>query len=94
MTATTNNPAIGIIAHWRDYLELCKPKVVALMVFTAIVGMLLADPGHVQLATLFFGTLGIGLVASSAAAINQAWQCFRSAGRRLFDRRHRHVHSD
>ena len=64
MTATTNNPAIGIIAHWRDYLELCKPKVVALMVFTAIVGMLLADPGHVQLATLFFGTLGIGLVAS------------------------------
>ena len=40
------------------------------MVFTAIVGMLLADPGHVQLTTLFFGTIGIGLVASSAAAIN------------------------
>ena len=70
MTAATNHSAIGIIAHWRDYLELCKPKVVALMVFTAIVGMLLADPGHVQLTTLFFGTIGIGLVASSAAAIN------------------------
>ena len=70
MTTTANNSALNIIMHWRDYLELCKPKVVALMVFTAIVGMLLADPGHVQLATLFFGTIGIGLVASSAAAIN------------------------
>jgi protoheme IX farnesyltransferase len=58
------------MGQWRDYLELCKPKVVALMVFTAIVGMLLADPANVNLLTLFYATIGIALVASSAAAIN------------------------
>jgi protoheme IX farnesyltransferase len=57
-------------AGWRDYLELCKPNVVALIVFTAIVGMLLAAPGMVPLDALVFGTLGIGLAAGSAAAIN------------------------
>ena len=55
---------------WRDYLELCKPKVVALIVFTAIVGMLLAVPGLPPLDAVFFGTLGIGLASGSAAAIN------------------------
>ena len=55
---------------WRDYLELCKPKVVALIVFTAIVGMLLAVPGLPPLDALIFGTLGIGLASGSAAAIN------------------------
>ncbi|WP_031433109.1 heme o synthase [Methylomarinum vadi] len=55
---------------WRNYLELCKPKVVALIVFTAIVGMLLAVPGVPPLDTFFFGTFGIALAASSAAAIN------------------------
>jgi protoheme IX farnesyltransferase len=55
---------------WRDYLELCKPNVVALIVFTAVVGMLLASPGMVPLDALVFGTLGIGLAAGSAAAIN------------------------
>lgn len=62
--------ALGPLSRWQDYLELCKPKVVALMVFTAIVGMLMADPGNVALATFIYATLGIGLVASSAAAIN------------------------
>tara|TARA_R110002049_G_scaffold252264_1_gene426987 strand:- start:119039 stop:119956 length:918 start_codon:yes stop_codon:yes gene_type:complete len=62
--------ALSPLSRWQDYLELCKPKVVALMVFTAIVGMLMADPGNVALATFIYGTLGIGLVASSAAAIN------------------------
>ena len=57
-------------AGWRDYAELCKPNVVALIVFTAIVGMLLAAPGMVPLDALVFGTLGIGLAAGSAAAIN------------------------
>jgi len=55
---------------WRDYLELCKPKVVALIVFTAIVGMLLAVPGLPPLDAVVFGTLGIGLASGSAAAIN------------------------
>lgn len=55
---------------WRSYLALCKPNVVALIVFTALVGMLLASPGMVPLDVLVFGTLGIGLAAGSAAAIN------------------------
>jgi len=60
----------GTVAHWRDYLALCKPKVVALIMFTAVVGMLLATPGMVPLQAFVFGTLGIGMAASSAAAIN------------------------
>lgn len=59
-----------MISHWRDYLELCKPRVVALIVFTAIVGMLLATTGAPPLYALVAGTAGIGLAASSAAAIN------------------------
>ena len=54
-----------------EYYELCKPRVVMLIVFTAIVGMFLATPGMVPWEALVFGTLGIGLAASSAAAINQ-----------------------
>ncbi len=54
-----------------DYYELCKPRVVMLIVFTAVVGMFLATPGMVPLDILFFGTLGIGLMAASAAAVNQ-----------------------
>lgn len=52
------------------YLELCKPRVVTLIVFTAIVGMFLAVPGWPPLNALLAGTVGIGLAASSAAAIN------------------------
>ena len=52
------------------YLELCKPKVVALIVFTAVVGMFLAVPGWPPLQEFIAGTLGIGLAAGSAAAIN------------------------
>jgi protoheme IX farnesyltransferase len=52
------------------YLELCKPRVVYLIVFTAVVGMFLAVPGWPPWNALIAGTLGIGLAASSAAAIN------------------------
>ncbi len=55
---------------WRNYIELCKPKVVTLIVFTAVVGMLLAVPGIPPLDTLIYSTLGIALAASSAAAVN------------------------
>ncbi|NDH68081.1 MAG: protoheme IX farnesyltransferase [Gammaproteobacteria bacterium] len=54
---------------WRDYWVLCKPKVVALMLVTVLVGMYLA-PGHVTLDLLLACLCGIGLVASAAAAIN------------------------
>lgn len=52
------------------YLELCKPRVVALMLLTSIVGMQLAAPGFVPWNILVFATLGIALAASSAAVIN------------------------
>jgi protoheme IX farnesyltransferase len=57
-------------SRWRDYLELTKPKVSLLIVFTAIVGMVLASPGMVPLPALIFGTLGIALASGSAAAFN------------------------
>ncbi|NNE59598.1 MAG: protoheme IX farnesyltransferase [Woeseia sp.] len=57
-------------AHWRDYYELTKPRVVTLIIFTAVVGMFLATPGWPGSMALIFGTLGIGLAASSAAVIN------------------------
>lgn len=58
--------------NWRDYYELCKPRVVALLVFTAVVGMILAaPPSDVPWNALIFGSAGIGLASGSAAAINQ-----------------------
>ena len=51
-------------AHWRDYLALTKPRVVALIVLTAVVGTLLATPGIPPLQALVFGNLGIALAAA------------------------------
>ncbi len=58
------------VASWRDYLEMCKPRVVLLMLLCAVAGMFLAVPGMVGLDVLVFGLVGIGLVAGSAAAVN------------------------
>ena len=56
---------------WRDYLELCKPRVVALMLLTALVGMFLSSPaGGLALTKILFSLLGIGCCAGSAAAVN------------------------
>ncbi|TAL65124.1 MAG: protoheme IX farnesyltransferase [Legionella sp.] len=55
---------------WRDYLELCKPRVVLLMLLTVLVGMYMAAPGWVDLSLLFSSLMGIGFCAGSAAAIN------------------------
>ena len=57
-------------AHWRLYLALTKPRVVALIVFTAIVGTLMSTPGMPPLSALLWGNLGIALASASAAAIN------------------------
>ncbi|MDB4490989.1 heme o synthase [Luminiphilus sp.] len=57
-------------ALWRDYLELTKPKVVALMILTAVIGMCMAVPGFVPWQPLILGNLGIALCAGAAAAIN------------------------
>ncbi|HCB13018.1 MAG TPA: protoheme IX farnesyltransferase [Gammaproteobacteria bacterium] len=70
MTTTIQTLHARFRRHWREYLELTKPKVVALITFTAMVGMLLATPGMVPWPILLFGSLGIALMAGSAAAIN------------------------
>jgi len=59
-----------LLAIWRDYYTLTKPRVVQLLVFTAIVGMYLATPGLVPWDILVFASLGIGLAASSGAVVN------------------------
>lgn len=65
MTTDTN-----IAVTLSDYFELTKPKVVALMILTSIIGMFLAVPGMVPLDVLILGNLGIALCAGSAAAVN------------------------
>ncbi len=72
MAGLPNNPSLSgaRVSRWQDYLELTKPKVSLLIVFTAIVGMVLAAPGMVPLPALVFGTLGIALASGSAAAFN------------------------
>ena len=62
--------SIHTFTDWRDYYELTKPRVVMLIVFTAVVGMFLSVPGFPDLVALIFGTLGIGFAASSAAVYN------------------------
>jgi len=56
------------LAH--QFFQLTKPRVVSLIVFTAVIGMFLAVPGMVPLQALVFGTIGIALVAGAAAAVN------------------------
>jgi len=58
------------VATWRDLYEMCKPRVVMLMILTSLVGMFLAVPGMVPLDVLILGNLGIALVASSGAVVN------------------------
>lgn len=57
-------------ATWRDYKELTKPNVVALMILTSTIGMFMAVPGMVPLNALILGNLGIAMCAGAAAAIN------------------------
>jgi protoheme IX farnesyltransferase len=66
------NPPTAALARvrWRDFVELTKPKVSLLIVFTAIVGMVLASPGMVPLQALLLGSLGIAMASGSAAAFN------------------------
>jgi protoheme IX farnesyltransferase len=63
-------PSKSSVLSWKNYLTLCKPNVVAEMLFTAVVGMLLAVPGMPEMQPFIYGIIGIALAASSAAAIN------------------------
>ncbi|MEA3195273.1 MAG: heme o synthase [Betaproteobacteria bacterium] len=61
---------VSLAQRVRAFASLTKPRVVSLIVFTAVIGMLLATPGAVPLQILLAGTAGIALVAGAAAAIN------------------------
>lgn len=68
-----NSRTLAITARqplWREFLTLCKPRVVLLMVLTSVVGMCLATPGMIPWRILLLGNLGIALAACSAAVIN------------------------
>ncbi|MCG9639783.1 heme o synthase [Vibrio sp. Isolate34] len=67
---SSNEMAAKNKAAWKVYLTLTKPKVVALMLLTALVGMCLAVPNGLPLQQALFGMIGIGLMAGSAAAFN------------------------
>lgn len=60
----------GTRPNFRTYLALCKPRVVALIVFTALVGMLLATPNFPPVALMLSALLGVALAAASAAVLN------------------------
>ncbi|MDJ0955736.1 MAG: heme o synthase [Arenicellales bacterium] len=75
------NQSVNLLTVWASqYYELTKPRVVALIIFTAVVGMFLSTPGMVPLDTLVLGTLGIGLSAAGGAVVNQ-----------ILDRRYDHI---
>ena len=68
--ATDSNAPAAQLPSWRHYLALTKPRVVALIVFTAIVGTLLASPGLPPLDALLWGNLGIAAASACAATLN------------------------
>jgi protoheme IX farnesyltransferase len=87
MTVTTaSNPVLP--AEWRDYFALTKPRVMSLVVFTGLAG-LLAAPGHIHPVIGFTAVLCIAMAAGGAGALNQWWeadidaQMKRTAGRPL-----------
>ena len=70
MTTVTMNPNLPAAADWRDFVALTKPRVMTLVVFTGLCG-LLAAPGHIHPVLGFTAILCIALAAGAAAALNQ-----------------------
>lgn len=67
------NSAPACPAHWRDFVALTKPRVMTLVVFTGLCG-LLAAPGHIHPVLAFTAILCIALGAGAAAALNQWYE--------------------
>jgi protoheme IX farnesyltransferase len=67
---TSHALSSGFAQRARAFYALTKPRVVSLIVFTAVIGMFLAAPGMVEPRVLLAGTFGIALVAGAAAAVN------------------------
>ncbi|MFW5439881.1 MAG: heme o synthase [Methylophilaceae bacterium] len=70
MSATTGMNPFGQKVDFNSFLTLCKPRVTALIVFTAVIGMFLSTPGMVPLPILLAATVGIAMASGSAAAFN------------------------
>ena len=70
--AAADSGSIPVRDHFAAYVEVCKPKIVVTIVFTAVVGMFLAVPGMVPVDILLAGAAGIGLGAAAGAAFNHA----------------------
>ena len=75
MKTSTSQPASNVAARSprmlaREFFELTKPRVVILIIFTAVVGMFLSTPGFLPLDLFIYGTLGVAFAAGSAAAFN------------------------
>ena len=69
-SAAPHGASSPVSTHAVQLIRLCKPRVVSLIVFTAVIGMFLAVPGLPPVRAVLFGSLGIALVAAAAAAVN------------------------
>ncbi|WP_440874851.1 heme o synthase [Thalassotalea sp. PLHSN55] len=70
LSVLTQSPSSSLFVNWRAYYEITKPKVVALLVLTALVGMSLSVPGAIPWQLLIPAMLGIALLSAAAAAVN------------------------
>ena len=85
MTATAAQTQV-LPAEWRDYFALTKPRVMSLVVFTGLCG-LLAAPGHIHPVLGFTAVLCIALGAGGAGALNMWWEADLDAGMKRTARR-------
>jgi protoheme IX farnesyltransferase len=70
ITAEQQNSQFNLWSTCQDYYELTKPKVVLLLLLTALVGMCLASDSWISWKTLIAGLTGIGFLSSAAAVVN------------------------
>jgi protoheme IX farnesyltransferase len=73
MTPTMTTPALTLPSDWRDFFALTKPRVMSLVIFTGLCGMI-AAPGHIHPVLGFTAILCIAIGAGGAAALNQWWE--------------------
>jgi protoheme IX farnesyltransferase len=86
MTATAQTPSTPLPAEWRDFFALTKPRVMSLVVFTGLCG-LLAAPGSIHPVIGFTAVLCIALGAGGAGALNQWWEADLDAGMKRTSKR-------
>ena len=75
----TDSAALYLPTDWRDFLSLTKPRVMSLVIFTGLCG-LIAAPGHIHPLIGFIAVLCIAMGAGGAATLNQWWEADIDAG--------------